>query len=92
MQNNSDAQLLQEYVEHGTEAAFGEIVVRHADLVYSAALRQVGSCDCARDIAQSVFSDLARKSAVAGTQDEQRRSVGGLAVSQHSLCGTDVPP
>lgn len=61
MQKNSDPQLLREYVEHGTEAAFGEIVARHADLVYSAALRQVGSPDLASDIAQSVFTDLARK-------------------------------
>jgi RNA polymerase sigma factor (sigma-70 family) len=61
MQEQSDASLLQEYAEHGAENAFGEIVIRHTDLVYSAALRQVGSPDLARDIAQSVFTDLARK-------------------------------
>ena len=61
MQDQSDAQLLREYAEHGEEAAFCEIVVRHADLIYSAALRQVVSPDLARDVAQSVFTDLARK-------------------------------
>jgi RNA polymerase sigma factor (sigma-70 family) len=61
MQTKSDKQLLREYAEHGSEGAFGELVSRHSDLVYSAALRQVGSADSARDIAQSVFTDLARK-------------------------------
>jgi RNA polymerase sigma factor (sigma-70 family) len=61
MQDWSDAQLLRDYAERGTEAAFREIVMRHTDFVYSAAVRQVDSSDLARDIAQSVFTDLARK-------------------------------
>src|SRR5690349_9331203 len=61
MPETSDAQLLREYVENGQEAAFREIVDRHADLVYSAALRQVQSRDLARDVTQGVFTDLARK-------------------------------
>ena len=61
MQSKSDAQLLSEYAERGSEAAFAEIVTRHADLVHSAALRQVDSPDLARDVAQRIFSDLARK-------------------------------
>lgn len=61
MREASDVQLLRDYVEHGDEAAFREIVVRHTDAVYSAALRQVSSPDLARDVAQSVFTDLARK-------------------------------
>jgi RNA polymerase sigma factor (sigma-70 family) len=59
--DTSDAQLLRDYAEHGTEAAFAQIVARHTDLVYSAALRQCGSPETAREIAQSVFTDLARK-------------------------------
>lgn len=61
MHEQSDAQLLRHYAEDGDEAAFRELVTRHTDLVYSAALRQVYSPDLADDIAQSVFTDLARK-------------------------------
>lgn len=61
MQPSSDAQLLRDYAERGVEAAFTEIVSRHTDLVFSAALRQVYSPDLARDVTQSVFTDLARK-------------------------------
>jgi RNA polymerase sigma factor (sigma-70 family) len=60
MQLKSDAQLLREYAEHGTEAAFTEIVTRHTNLVYSAALRQVDSPDIAAELAQCVFIDLAQ--------------------------------
>jgi RNA polymerase sigma factor (sigma-70 family) len=61
MQDTPDAQLLRDYANDGNEAAFREIVERHTDLVYSAAVRQVVSPDLARDIAQGVFVDLARK-------------------------------
>ena len=61
MQTKTDAQLLREYADTGSETAFSELVSRHADLVYSAALRQVIEPDFARDVAQSVFADLARK-------------------------------
>jgi RNA polymerase sigma factor (sigma-70 family) len=61
MHDQPDVQLLREYARHGNEAAFREIVLRHTDLIYSSALRQVASPDLARDVAQSVFTDLARK-------------------------------
>ncbi len=61
MQTKTDAELLHEYVVNKSEAAFGEIVRRYADFVYSAALRQVGNGEHARDVAQTVFADLARK-------------------------------
>jgi RNA polymerase sigma factor (sigma-70 family) len=60
MQPKSDAQLLREYAESGSESAFTEFVTRHTDLVYSAALRQVPSSDLACDVAQNVFTSLAR--------------------------------
>ena len=61
MHEQSDVQLLRDYAEGGNEAAFRELVARHTDFVYSAALRQVDSPDIAGDLAQGVFTDLARK-------------------------------
>jgi RNA polymerase sigma factor (sigma-70 family) len=79
MQARSDAQLLREYADHADDAAFHEIVLRHADLVYSAALRQVDSPDFARDVAQNVFTDLARKArSVAGNLSENSTLAGWL--------------
>lgn len=60
MQAKPDAELLREYAECGAEAAFGELVQRHTNLVYSAAFRQVESADIAAEIAQNVFIGLAR--------------------------------
>jgi len=54
----SDLELLDQYVKAGSEQAFAELVHRHLDLVYSAALRQVRSPQLAEEIAQSVFADL----------------------------------
>jgi len=56
----SDAQLLRDYAEAKSQDAFTELVRRHLDLVYSAALRQVRSPQLAEEISQSVFADLAR--------------------------------
>src|SRR6266704_4097718 len=57
-----DAQLLRRYTQAASEEAFGELVRRRLDLVYSAALRQVGGdAHLAQDVAQTVFADLARK-------------------------------
>lgn len=61
MHEKSDVQLLRDYAEGGEEAAFRELVTRHTDFVYFAALRQVNSPDLACDIAQVVFTDLAHK-------------------------------
>ena len=57
-----DADLLRRYARDRAEDAFAELVRRHIDLVYSAALRQVdGDAHRAQDVAQSVFAALARK-------------------------------
>ena len=69
MQDQSDLQLLRDFAQNGADAAFREIVERHADLVYSAALRQVASSAAASDIAQSVFTDLARKAGALTSND-----------------------
>ncbi|MGO8696681.1 MAG: RNA polymerase sigma factor [Limisphaerales bacterium] len=79
MNKKLDAQLLREYVEDGNEDAFREVVLRHTDLIYSAALRQVTSPDLARDVTQSVFIDLARKAkSLAQAQDRAASLVGWL--------------
>jgi RNA polymerase sigma factor (sigma-70 family) len=55
-------QLLAEYAKRGSESAFCELVTRYFGLVYSTALRLVGGdTHLAEDVAQTVFSDLARK-------------------------------
>lgn len=60
----TDGELLRQYAEENSEHAFTKLVERHVELVYSAALRQVnGDEHLARDVAQSVFTDLARKAA-----------------------------
>src|SRR5215212_435147 len=57
-----DNQLLEGFATGGNEDAFRELIERHLDLVYSAALRRVnGDTPLAQDVAQTVFTDLARK-------------------------------
>lgn len=57
-----DTTLLDRYVRNADESAFREFVNRHLDFVYSAALRQVnGDAASAQDVAQAVFTDVARK-------------------------------
>jgi RNA polymerase sigma factor (sigma-70 family) len=56
----NDLDLLKQFARENSQDAFREIVRRHLDLVYSAALRQVRSPQLAEEIAQSVFADLAR--------------------------------
>jgi len=59
-----DGELLRRYTETNSEHAFAELVERHLNLVYSAALRQVnGDAHLAQDVAQTVFADLAHKAA-----------------------------
>jgi len=59
----TDPQLLRSFARDRSESAFAELVARHLPMVYSAALRQMnGDIHGAKDIAQLVFTDLARKS------------------------------
>ena len=75
MQDQTDSELLHAYAAAKSDAAFAEIVRRYSDLVYSAALRQAVDADQARDLAQSVFADLAAK---AGSLPKDARLVGWL--------------
>src|SRR5258705_8745723 len=60
--NSPDPELLERYLDQNSDAAFAELVRRHFDLVYAAATRQLaGDAELARDVAQTVFADLAKK-------------------------------
>jgi len=56
MNAQSDQQLLRDYAGSRSEAAFAELVRRHIDLVYSAALRLVIDAHQAEDVTQGVFA------------------------------------
>ena len=74
-----DATLLRRYAEDRSEGDFAELVRRHLNLVYSAALRQVnGDTHLAKDVTQLVFTDLARK---AGSLAGHRVLAGWLFTS-----------
>ena len=59
MNDLSDQQLLRDYSERRREAAFAELVRRHVNLVYSAALRLLRDAHLAQDVTQAVFAALA---------------------------------
>ncbi|MCI0541451.1 MAG: hypothetical protein L0Z50_40140 [Verrucomicrobiales bacterium] len=60
MNSPTDSELLRDYAERRSEAAFAELVRRHVDLVYSAALRMVCDSHLAEDVTQGAFMALAR--------------------------------
>ena len=58
----SDSGLLREYVAHGDEDAFAELVRRHLPMVYSAAARRLNLDPlAAEDVSQTVFVQLAKE-------------------------------
>lgn len=61
---SDDTELLRRYAEENVEAAFAELVQRHVNFVYAAALRRVGGDGhLAEDVTQRVFTALARSAA-----------------------------
>ncbi len=59
--DETDARLVERFRRENSQDAFGEIVGRYVDLVYSAARRQVRPEELAEEVAQSVFADLAKE-------------------------------
>jgi RNA polymerase sigma factor (sigma-70 family) len=83
----SDQQLLRDYAEHRSEAAFTELVRRHVDLVYSAALRMVRDAHLAEDVTQSAFVALAQN---AGQLSERLVLSGWLHRTAQNLASKSV--
>ena len=83
-----DCELLRRYAGTKSEEAFAELVRRHVNLVHSAALRQVnGDAHLAQDVAQTVFTDLARK---AGSLARREVLTGWLYTSAHFVAAKIV--
>lgn len=59
--NDSDIDLLQSYAGSGSEAAFHELVKRHAGWIHGVARRGINDEQLAEEITQTVFALLARK-------------------------------
>lgn len=55
-----DAELLERYVQAGDEQAFRELVELYVNLVFSTARRTTGDAHASEDIAQTVFTRLAK--------------------------------
>src|SRR4029077_9091643 len=60
-ERRQDFELLQRFTRHGEQAAFSGVVRRHLNLVYGTALRNLEDPRAAQEVAQNVFTTLARK-------------------------------
>jgi RNA polymerase sigma factor (sigma-70 family) len=61
--DQTDSQLLRAYAETRSEPAFAELVRRHVDHVFSAAVRMVCDSHLAEDVTQGAFVALAKSAA-----------------------------
>ena len=60
-ERRQDFELLQRFTRDGEQSAFADVVRRHLDLVFATALRKVEDAEAAQEVAQNVFTVLARK-------------------------------
>jgi RNA polymerase sigma factor (sigma-70 family) len=79
-----DSELLALYIREDSESAFCQLVRRYERMVLSAAARKLGDFDLARDVAQRVFSALARKAFLL----DGRASIAGWLYHAASLEAT----
>jgi RNA polymerase sigma factor (sigma-70 family) len=82
-----DSELLRRYAADQSEAAFAELVRRHLPAVYPCAVRQVGGdTHLAEDVAQMVFTTLARKA----SSLRERQTIGGWLYRTTHFAARDV--
>jgi RNA polymerase sigma factor (sigma-70 family) len=83
----TDQELLRDYAGRRSEAAFAELVRRHIDFIYSAAVRMVRDGPLAEDVTQGVFLALAQN---AGRLSDRPVLSGWLHRTAQNLASTAV--
>jgi RNA polymerase sigma factor (sigma-70 family) len=84
---HTDSDLLRTYAEQRLEPAFTELVRRHVDFVYSAAIRMVRDPHLAEDVTQGVFIALAKQ---ASDLTERASLVGWLHRTAQNIAAQTV--
>jgi RNA polymerase sigma factor (sigma-70 family) len=85
--DQTDQQLLRNFTEQRSEAAFTELVRRYVDLVHSAAYRMTGQAHSAQDVTQAVFVALAQN---AGQLHQHPALSGWLHTAARNLAAKNV--
>src|SRR5438876_11945083 len=80
----TDLQLLEQYCGGGDAAAMGELVRRHAGMIFGVAERIIRNRDGAADVAQSCFLELIRNAGKIQNTPEDRAIGGSAAGWLHS--------
>ncbi|KAB2649839.1 MAG: sigma-70 family RNA polymerase sigma factor, partial [Verrucomicrobia bacterium] len=87
MNDQTDQQLLRDYSERQSDAAFAALVHRYVDLVHSSAFRMVNDTHAAKDVTQAVFVILGKNArqltdrpALAGWLHGTARNIAAKAV------------
>jgi hypothetical protein len=84
----NDEQLLHAYTRERSESAFGELVTRHIDFVYSAAFRVInGDSHLAQDVAQTVVFYLGQKAGISQMPTAPAPSAFGTVLAASNCSG-----